>query len=230
MATIKSMAINKKTVIIAIIILAILIWGAVSLKKANAPSDLISPELGYAGFSPKGPSGGAIIPASCESGYSHFFGECASSGFTGFGPFTPQRELCFSAPNSCGLTNPGMRSVGGVCPVPPPDDSACQAPSLSIGSVTSISGNAGSFTITTPLSSQTVNKGQRCTIYWDANPATRCTIIGPGMSTSGGAKGVVQTPPITSTSVFNIRCYNGNVISSSKNFTCRLNPRFQEVL
>ena len=45
------MSANKKIVIIAIIILAILLWGAVSLKKANAPVEPVSPELGAAGFS-----------------------------------------------------------------------------------------------------------------------------------------------------------------------------------
>lgn len=233
---------DKRLVIIAIVILALLVWGAFSLKKANAPVDSISPEVGFIGYSPKGFLGGAIVPASCESGYSHA-GECFDMGgnnipiIGGYIEITPQCP-CNSAPNSCGMTNPGFGACGGVCPMPVPEDTACSVPFLSVGYTTTIgggdpasggsSGGTDPITITSPLSSQTVNKGQKCTIQWSASPATSCTVTGGGLNYTGAASGQIETPPINATSVFTIKCYNGSVSYTDKNFTCRLNPVFEE--
>jgi len=52
-------------------LLAILLW-------QGGPVPGGSSELGSFSFSPRGPAGGAVIPASCESGFEHFPGECAS--------------------------------------------------------------------------------------------------------------------------------------------------------
>lgn len=53
-----------------LVISAALFWGG----SAAGPR---SSELGFFSYSPRGVFGGAVIPASCESGFEHFPGECA---------------------------------------------------------------------------------------------------------------------------------------------------------
>lgn len=57
-------------VILLLIVSFIMVMGQTGL---SAPS---SSELGFSNLSPAGEQGGRIIPASCESGYEHTWGEC----------------------------------------------------------------------------------------------------------------------------------------------------------
>ena len=186
-----------------------------------------SSELGYFSESPNGPSGGAIIPASCESGYSHS-GEC-TNGPTGnpeIGTFVPvPQQLCSSPPTSCGMTQLGFGPVGGPCPMPAPSDSQCQAPAINFRS----GGEELGVGILTSKGNQMVNWGPRCTINWEASPATSCTITGPGLNYVNGPSGSIETPPMERTTTFNITCYNGNTVSATTDFTCQLNPRYEEI-
>ncbi|MDO8492247.1 MAG: hypothetical protein Q7S34_01220 [bacterium] len=149
-------------------------------------------------------------------------------------PTTPSaQQLCTSEPNSCGATQLGYTEAGSsVCPVPAPPDndtSYCPNPNITTGY---INDNAG-LPIITNAKSQTVGKGQSCTISWDASPATSCTVNGPGVSVSG-IFGSVETPKMgvdtVGTSVYTITCYNGSSVYKTEKFTCRLNPEYQEVL
>src|SRR3989338_8293816 len=54
------------------VIAAVLVFGG----NLSAPATLSS-EVGFSSFSPRGIAGGAVVPASCESGFEHFPGECA---------------------------------------------------------------------------------------------------------------------------------------------------------
>ncbi|MDP3947378.1 MAG: kelch repeat-containing protein [bacterium] len=57
---------------VSVAVLAIaLLWGG------NPPgSPPSSSEMGFSSFSPRGAAGGAVVPASCASGFEHFLGEC----------------------------------------------------------------------------------------------------------------------------------------------------------
>jgi hypothetical protein len=217
---------NKKATLLSVIVIVVLLLSSQTSLNSIARN---SPELDYASYSPKGKNGGAAVPASCESGYSHA-GEC----FTLDGqpvppdtPFPPTPQCpCDSAENSCGMTNPGFGACGGSCPVPSPSDDFCPATLINIKTGNNVGGGGGvSVTIG---KEQTVNRGESCTISWDASPATSCTVTGPGLSVSG-VSGTVKTPPITATSIYTIKCFNGKTVSSSRNFTCRLNPDYKEV-
>jgi hypothetical protein len=52
----------------------------------------------------------------------------------------PLQCACNSAPNSCGMTNPGLKTCGSaeVCSVPPPSDDQCAVPKITIGDPWSI--------------------------------------------------------------------------------------------
>jgi len=65
------------------VIAAALVFGG----NLSAPATLSS-EIGFSSFSPRGAAGGAVIPASCESGFEHFPGECDGPGGPG-GPGGP---------------------------------------------------------------------------------------------------------------------------------------------
>ena len=161
-------------------------------------------------------------------------GECGGSN-TVVAPVIQQ--LCNSAPNSCGQTQLGMAPPSALCPVPPPSDNSCIPPSIGINSAPASGGSGFSggsdLGISVPGSSRFVSRGNRCSISWNASPATSCTIVGPGVNASG-VSGNVKTPrigieTIGSTS-YNITCYNGKVVVASKKFTCRLSPTYEEVL
>jgi hypothetical protein len=165
------------------------------------------------------------------------------------GPYTvrvsvPKQCSCNSVPNSCGMTNPGLIRCGSTaaCPVPAPNDNVCANPAISIGlpggtPVTTggptggtPSGGGTPTTGTTPTDppvyDQTVPKGGTCTIQWDATPATKCRITGPGVSQNVGVSGTFTTPRIgvdtVGSAMFTLTCYNGNTVASYANFACRL--------
>lgn len=205
-----------------------------------------SPEVGYSSLSPFGERGGRSIPASCESGYSHA-GECylvgegvkdISTGIlgdppsipTGPGPIVPTPQCpCSSGGNSCGMTNAGFGACGASCPIPPPEDNLCFPSIITIGtSGSGSSGGSGGTPSVSGKNEQLVAKGGSCNIVWNATPATSCRITAPGVSVSVGVSGVYKTPPISKTTLFTITCMNGNVVSTSKTFNCRLNPLYQE--
>src|SRR3989344_9604416 len=58
---------------VAVIAAALVFGGNLS---GQLPSSF---EVGFSSFSPRGAAGGAVIPASCESGFEHVPGECAPS-------------------------------------------------------------------------------------------------------------------------------------------------------
>ncbi len=229
-----------------------------------SPIAHISPEVGFASYS-NGLSG-ASIPASCESGYSHQ-AECGYGWGAIFVPPVyappvyvppvyvppppPPQCFCNSAPNSCGMTNPGFGDCGSACPVPPPLDNLCQAPVSSFKSLNTDSdgvviggdsglGAGGGSDIMSPGDSRIVNKGNRCRISWSASPATSCTLKGPGINEPGNQvsppaiTGVVKTPRIgidtIGSSVYILTCYNGSVVSAQSKFTCKMNPEYSETL
>ncbi len=67
---IKSLSIKLKVFILPAVALVAL---ALVLNASHSPSKA---ELRFAETSPAGPSAGAVLPASCESGYAHFAGAC----------------------------------------------------------------------------------------------------------------------------------------------------------
>lgn len=90
-----------------------------------------SPELGFSSQSPSGERGGAIIPASCESGYQH-------PPYTGFlrrllpppeicGPICQPNagQACTSSGNICGQTSGGTIACDGTCSAGTPSNASC---------------------------------------------------------------------------------------------------------
>ncbi len=71
-------------------------------------NSVVSSEVGFVSFSPNGEQGGAIIPASCESGDYH---DSPSFG-----------QSCTSSSNSCGQSNNGTIQCGGSCSVSTPSN------------------------------------------------------------------------------------------------------------
>ncbi len=71
--------------VFALALIVFLSSGTVSQPVNYGPTtSFASIEKGVASFSPNGASGGVAIPASCESGYEHYPGECA-----GYSPSSP---------------------------------------------------------------------------------------------------------------------------------------------
>ena len=136
-------------------------------------------------------------------------------GGGGYGCVAYAGQICQSLQNSCGLVSSGRLSCNGVCVAIPPPDSQCPLPGAAFGQ----SGGASGDTLI-------INRGQPCTIEWTATNATSCTLTGPGVSASG-ITGRIQTPPLTTTTVYVLSCRNGSQ-SVSRNFTCRINPNFNE--
>lgn len=157
-------------------------------------------------------------------------------------PVTGPQCPCDTAANSCGLFNSGFTECNTACPLPVPSETLCPDPVVNSGYVIPAQGGGGSggsgggtgggWTTNNKGSSQTVAKGQRCTIYWEAAPATSCTVTGPGVSASGKF-GSVLTPRIgidtLGSSIYTITCYNGKTKSSTVRFTCRMAEEFQEI-
>lgn len=226
---------DKKIIASVLFLSALLLISSVDfslISKANTSS----PELGYFSYSPVGEKGGAAIPASCESGYSHA-GECYINDGLGTSIPTPPGLIrptpqcpCESASNSCGMRNSGFGACGASCPIPSPSDSSCPAVSLLVTQTgTGFSGGSGSTGgASLENAEQTVNRGGRCSISWNASPATSCRITGGGINEALAVSGTYLTPPIQRTTIFQITCNNGPVVTATKNFTCKLNPTYQE--
>lgn len=65
--------------LIVLLLSLVLLILAFELFNSRAPSGISkSSEAGFVSHSPRGVLGGAVIPASCESGYEHYSGECPS--------------------------------------------------------------------------------------------------------------------------------------------------------
>ena len=238
---------NKNLTIVAFLFISFVLFvGDFSVKNLQSQNTTKSPEIGYFSYSPRGEKGGATIPASCESGYSHA-GECYVVGDPvtgtsilgeppslptnpGFIPPTPQCP-CDSVANSCGMTNSGFGACGASCPMTPPSDTLCPLVNIEIGTtLISSGGTSGGATgaTVTGRNEQMVAKGASCKIAWSASPATTCRITGPGVAQNLPISGTYNTPPITKTSIFNITCMNGTVVTASQSFSCRLNPVYEE--
>ncbi|MFA5998187.1 MAG: hypothetical protein WC814_02265 [Candidatus Paceibacterota bacterium] len=69
---------TRQTVATSVLLLVLL--GVAGAVQSFAPQSRVatSPEVGFTSLSPRGASGGAIVPASCESGYEHRTGVCGS--------------------------------------------------------------------------------------------------------------------------------------------------------
>ncbi len=61
---------------VATFVFLIAIFGAALFSYTASDTTAQSSEAGFVSFSPRGASGGAIIPASCESNYSHTSTPC----------------------------------------------------------------------------------------------------------------------------------------------------------
>lgn len=231
---------NKNLALISFLfVFSILYIGNFSVNNSERIGSAKSPEIGYFSYSPLGEKGGATIPASCESGYSHA-GECYVPGTPpttggvppsvptapGIIPPTPQCP-CDSLANSCGMKNSGFGACGAACPMTPPADSICPLVNIEVGTTLITSGGTSGGSVT-GRNEQMVAKGGSCKIAWSASPATTCKITGPGVSQNLPISGTYNTPPITKTSIFNITCMNGSVVTASQSFSCRLNPVYEE--
>lgn len=233
---------NKKLAVFAIAVISIITFQGQFSEGSFVKNTTSSPEVGYYSYSPKGKMGGGAVPASCESGYSHA-GECYVPGTpttggeppslpTDPGPIPPTPQCpCDSVGNSCGMTNSGFGACGASCPMTPPSDALCPLVNIEIGTtLISSGGTSGGATgaTVTGRNEQMVAKGSSCKIAWSASPATTCRITGPGVAQNLPISGTYNTPPISKSSVFNITCMNGTVVTASQSFSCRLNPVYEE--
>ncbi len=153
-------------------------------------------------------------------------------------------QYCQSQPNNCGVFGQGYRGCNGSCPaIRPADDTDCSDVEIEVGTTTTITippnceiGGPDCEVVTTiiPRDSEFVSPGSSCSIYWDASPATRCTIVGPSVNRQNEPpSGLFVTPRIgvdtPGSATYTITCYNGNTLAAERRFSCRLNPNFQEV-
>ena len=82
---VKALIVGVRNKAIPAVLLATLFFafGMQGRSSANTALEIKkSSELGFTSVSPKGLSGGEIIPASCESSYEHSLGECTTLSFT----------------------------------------------------------------------------------------------------------------------------------------------------
>jgi hypothetical protein len=93
-----------------------------------------SSELGFSSFSPRGAAGGAVIPASCESGFEHTPGECSWPPPPPPPPSPPPPPPACVPDGSCSAPSPACdqttygtdncgnpcSKTGPTCPPPPP--------------------------------------------------------------------------------------------------------------
>ena len=96
---VKNLSIKLKAFILPIVALIAL---ALVLNTNHAPSRA---ELRFAETSPAGETAGAVIPASCESGYAHFAGECTTAVVAPVVPPPPTACTGWGCQTYCGLTN-----------------------------------------------------------------------------------------------------------------------------
>lgn len=78
---------------IAVLLLAGVLLLADPGARGSDPRPSISPEVGYVAYSPLGLLGGGVVPASCESGFAHFAGQCGGGGGGGFLPPTVDLKI-----------------------------------------------------------------------------------------------------------------------------------------
>ena len=124
---------------------------------------------------------------------------------------TSYGNVCNSPANACGATNQSTIQCDGSCGAQfAPPDSSCALPAP---------------TITT--NSPRFNRGSSCNITWSTENATSCTLTGPGVSASG-ISGTITTPPLQATTAYILTCFNGSVVSASREIICRLNPEYEE--
>ncbi|MEK7567532.1 MAG: hypothetical protein AAB513_01255 [Patescibacteria group bacterium] len=153
-------------------------------------------------------------------------------------------QYCQSQPNNCGVFGQGYRGCSGACgAIRPADDLDCNDVEIEVGTTTATTippnceiGGPDCEVVTTiiPRESEIVGLGGVCSIVWDASPATRCTIVGPGVNKQNEAPtGLFITPRIgvdtVGSATYTITCYNGNTVAATKRFSCRLNPNYQEI-
>ena len=124
---------------------------------------------------------------------------------------TSYGNVCNSPANACGATNQSTIQCDGSCGAQfAPPDSSCALPAP---------------TITT--NSPRFNRGSSCNITWSTENATSCTLTGPGISASG-ISGTITTPSLQTTTAYILTCFNGSVVSASREIICRLNPEYEE--
>ena len=115
-------------------------------------------------------------------------------------------NVCTTATNACGMFNSGRIQCDGSCNVTtPPSNSSCPVPNITMGG-----------TYISP-----------CTITWSATQVTSCTLVGPGVNTSG-TSGSVQTPLSSVQNNYILTCYNGPDVYTSRSRVCSPNPSFEE--
>jgi hypothetical protein len=98
-SSLKSLSTKLKAFVLPAIALAAL---ALVLNANHSPSKA---ELRFAETSPAGSSAGAVLPASCESGYAHFAGECTTASVSPVYVAPPAGCSGWGCNTYCGLTH-----------------------------------------------------------------------------------------------------------------------------
>jgi hypothetical protein len=115
-----------------------------------------------------------------------------------------------SAPNACGMTNPGTAgtySCAGVCSGAPgttPPDSSCPAP-----------------TATITADAPSINYGASTTIRWSSTNASSCTVSAPGWTGTSGAE---STGALYSNTTYTVTCPGSYSSSATASVTVSVYP------
>ena len=196
--------VRSKTVLVVLLVAVFFAFGMQGKSSANmALGTTKSSEVGFTSTSPRGISGGEIIPASCESGlgeggFSHFagdtFGNCTSP------PVTPVNGACATTHYNC--------TTGQV----PPAQQTCTERQYCSGTVVSLTycapGDCGRTIANNPLSPATFGywENQQCGTYgygWYAPLSTCDTGQGTGynriteVNVESGGQGVETATSFT---------------------------------
>ncbi|MCE9644329.1 hypothetical protein K8Q93_03770 [Candidatus Parcubacteria bacterium] len=125
-----------------------------------------------------------------------------------------QGQVCTSAANSCGAVTYGTYSCAGACSATvAPAESSCVVPVI---------------TVAPPSPTIVINRGDACSFSWSSANATSCVVTGPGVN-STGLSGSVSVPDITQSRSYQVRCYNGSMVNTTKTVNCQVNPTFEEI-
>ena len=156
-----------------------------------------SSELGFTSLSPRGASGGSIVPASCESGYAHTPGECAPPP-----PATPTASLSanpstidsgqssnlfWTSTDATSCTSAGGFDTGGATTNPP---GGVATGVLTATTTYQITCSKGALTSAPSFATVAVRQP---TVTITANPNRVNTGTGGGGGGSGGSGGSATT-------------------------------------
>ncbi len=144
---------------------------------------------------------------------------------TGACPVPPLGNACTATTaNSCGMTastiaDDGLGNGVGSCKCLPVPNTDCSPPTATLRANPSL-----------------INSGQQCNLEWQVTapiptPSTvSCTLTGSGLpsttctGTNCSIPKVTQTPTLTSTSIYTLKCKNGSGPVDTKTAKCTINP------